>query len=121
MDGWLIPVVLGIVGIAAGVYIGRYAIQRSLETTVQEAEAEAKRLTEEAETGKNQVLVQAKEESLQLKDKIERELQKRQDRFSQREERLQKRQETLDKRLDSEKKRDRNLNKRTAAALKRTA
>jgi len=111
----LIPIIVGVIGLGLGGAVGYFARQRMVDSKFKSVEAQAKEIIEEAEATQKQMLVQAREESLRLKDETENELQKRQHRMSQREERLQKRQEGLDKRLDDIEKRERNLSKRQSA------
>lgn len=107
-----IPIVVGVVALGFGGAIGYFARQRLVDSKIRSVEAQTREMIEEAEATRKQLVVQAKEESLRIKDEVEAELRKRQQRLSQNEERLQKRQETLDNRLDNIERRERSLNKR---------
>ncbi len=107
-----IPIVVGVVALGLGGAIGYFARQRLVDSKIRSVEAQTREMIEEAEATRKQLIVQAKEESLRLKDEVEAELRKRQQRLSQNEERQQKRQETLDNRLDNIERRERSLNKR---------
>lgn len=108
----LILIVVGVVALGLGGAIGYFARQRLVDSKIRSVEAQTREMIEEAEATRKQLIVQAKEESLRIKDEVEAELRKRQQRLSQNEERLQKRQETLDNRLDNIERRERSLNKR---------
>ena len=108
----LIPILVGVIVLAIGGGAGYIARQRLVDSKLKSVELQIKDQFEEAEAKKTKILVEAKEESLSLKDETERELRKRQNRMTQREERLQKRQEVLDKRLESVDKRERTQNRR---------
>lgn len=107
-----IPIVVGVVALGLGGAIGYFARQRLVDSKIRSVEAQTREMIEEAEATRKQLIVQAKEESLRIKDEVEAELRKRQQRLSQNEERLQKRQETLDNRLDNIERREHSLNKR---------
>lgn len=107
-----IPIVVGVVVLGLGGAIGYFARQRLVDSKIRSVEAQTREMIEEAEATRKQLIVQAKEESLRIKDEVEAELRRRQQRLSQNEERLQKRQETLDNRLDNIERRERSLNKR---------
>jgi ribonuclease Y len=107
-----IPIVVGVVALGLGGAIGYFARQRLVDSKIRSVEAQTREMIEEAEATRKQLVVQAKEESLRIKDEVEAELRRRQQRLSQNEERLQKRQETLDNRLDNIERRERSLNKR---------
>jgi len=120
MSDWLIPIIVGVVALGLGGVIGYFARQYWVDSKIKSVQAQAREIIEEAEATQKQLIVQAKEENLRLKDEVEADLRKRQQRLAQSEERLQKRQEALDNRLDSIEGRERSLNKRQSVLDRKT-
>ena len=72
----IIPVFVGIVTLALGVFIGYTARKKSAEATISSAEEHAKKIMDEAvvaaEAKSKEMLVEAKEEILKAKTEAER-------------------------------------------------
>jgi ribonuclease Y len=90
------------------------------EAKIGSAEAEAINIVELAkknsEAKKKEILLEAKEESLKLKNDIERDLKERRSELQRLERRLMQKEETLDRKVDSYEKKEDQLSKKTAEA-----
>jgi ribonuclease Y len=106
---------VGLIALLLGYFLRQYLG----ETRLKSAQAEAERILTEAEAQKKDLLLQAKEEAIQLRDQVEAEMKKKRNNLRRQEERLQKRQETLDRRFESIDQRERALNKRQSAIDRR--
>ena len=90
------------------------------EAQIGSAEAEAKRLVEEAvkttESKKRESLLSAKEEIIKNRNEAERELKERRGEISRQERRLQQKEEALDKKAEAMEKKDETLNRKIKEA-----
>ncbi len=105
----IIPVVVGVVGVAVGFFIGFYLLKKLGSKTVKSAETYAAEIRQKAEeeckTLKKEAIIEVKEQELKLKNEIEKEsrekkaeLQKIEQRLNQKDEILNKKDATLLKR-----------------------
>ncbi|QSX06517.1 ribonuclease Y [Sedimentibacter sp. zth1] len=106
-----IEILVGIIGIGAGIYIGILVRKNIAEKKIGSAELEAKRIMEnsvkEAETKKKEILLEARDESHKLRNELERETKERRAELQRTEKRLFKKEEILDsKSLSIERKED---------------
>lgn len=106
-----IEILIGIIGIGIGSFIGILIRKNISERKIGSAELEAKRIVEEsvkeAETKKKEILLEAKDESHKLRNELERETKERRAELQKTEKRLFKKEETLDaKSLNIERKED---------------
>ncbi len=96
-----IALVLCVIGFFAGSAFRR----KSAEKTIGSAEAEAKRILNDAmktaETRKKETLLEAKEEIHQLRQETEKDLRERRTEVQRQEHRLQQKEETLDRKIDN--------------------
>lgn len=111
----VISFVVGLIAFALGYFLRQYLGAVKLKS----AEAEAQRTLSEAEAQKKDLLLQAKEEAIRLRDNAELEMQQKGAELRRQEERLQKRQEVIDRRFESVDTRERALNKRQSALDRR--
>jgi ribonuclease Y len=107
---------VGLVAFALGYFVRQYLATSKLKS----AEAEVGRILAEAEAQQKEMLLQAKEESIRMRDELETEMQRKSADLRRQEERLQKRQETIDRRFESIDTRERTLNKRQSVLDRRT-
>ncbi|MBO5713071.1 MAG: DUF3552 domain-containing protein, partial [Clostridia bacterium] len=119
----IIPVVVGVVGIALGCLFGVIAVNKSNKSTIGSAEKYASdiksKAEEESKSIKKQAILEAKEQELQLRNEFEKEkrektaeLQKMEQRLNQKDEILNKKDATLLKRTEEVEQTARNLEKK---------
>lgn len=119
MEIW-IPIVIGIVCLAAG-FAGGYVYRRNIaETKIVNAEEAVKKMIgdaqKRAETIKKETVLEAKEEAYRIKNENERELRERRNELQRNERRLLQREETLDKKIDGIEQREQQLNQKIKEA-----
>ncbi len=103
-----VMVVLGLLAAAFGGFAVGYVVRQYLATAkVKEAQAEADRILADGETKQKEMLLEAKDEALNILHDGEEELKQRRRRVRNQEERLQKRQESLERRLEPLEERER--------------
>ena len=101
MPDIVIPILVGIIGIALGFIVARYVANGALKRKEQEAENIINDAQRQAETIKKEAEVEAKDEALKLRAEIEAERKERQKTVREAEHRVQQREESLDRRTDS--------------------
>ncbi len=108
MSGPILYVVFGVVALllaVIGFVLGSVYRRRSSEKTIGSAESEAKRILSDAmktaETRKKEILLEAKEETHQLRQDTERDLRERRSEVQRAEHRLQQKEESLDRKIDN--------------------
>ncbi|MBR4279040.1 MAG: DUF3552 domain-containing protein, partial [Clostridia bacterium] len=98
-------VLAAIGGIVVGLIVGMLIRKAIAEKKIGSAEAEAKRILEDAakaaETAKKEKLVEAKEEALKIKNETERELKERRNDLQRMERRAMQKEENLDKKYEN--------------------
>jgi ribonuclease Y len=103
-------IVLGFLATAFGGFALGYVVRQYLATSkVKGAQAEADRVLADAERKQKEMLLEAKDEALNIMREGEEELKQRRRRTRDQEERLQQRQESLERRLEPLEKRERNV------------
>lgn len=116
---WAIGAVMLVLGVVAG-----YLVRRSVgEAKISSAEAEAKRILDEAtksgETRKREVLVEARDETQRLREDLEKESRERRQEVQRTERRLINKEETLDRRQEMMGQKEENLSKQEKALVDR--
>lgn len=115
--------VMVVLGFLAAAFVGfslGYVVRQYLATSrVKAAQGQADRILAEAETKQKEMLLEAKDERLNILREGEEELKRRRRRVGSQEERLQQRQESLERRVEPLEKRERNVGAQEAR-LKRT-
>ena len=101
MPDIVIPILVGIIGIALGFIVARYVANGALKRKEQEAKNIINDAQRQAETIKREAEVEAKDEALKLRAEIEAERKERQKTVREAEHRVQQREESLDRRTDS--------------------
>jgi len=117
---WAIGAVALVVGFVTG-----YLIRRAVgEARIKSAEAEAKRILDEAvksgEARKKELLVEARDETQRLREELEREIRERRQEVQRTERRLINKEESLDRRQESLAQREENLAKQERSLVERT-
>ncbi|MGC9394604.1 MAG: ribonuclease Y [Anaerolineae bacterium] len=116
---WVIGIVLLLLGLAVGGFIGYRVRQASYQKELGSLEAIRARLLEEAEKQARDTVLNAKDEALKLRTELEAEMDRRGEKLRREEERLQSRRDQLDARQDRFDKREQLLNKRQSTLDKR--
>ncbi len=116
----VIAVVLAVISGAICFRLGVSHRKRIAEAEIGSAEAEAKRLVDEAiktaENKKRESLLSAKEEIIKNRNEAEKELKERRGEISRQERRLQQKEEALDRKAESMEKKDETLNRKIKEA-----
>jgi len=95
-------------GLVLGYLVNRYRNRARLES----AEAESRRLLEEAQTGSKELILVAKDEALKIRGQAEAEAKKKRLDLQKEEERLQRQREATDHKMERFDRRERQLNQR---------
>ena len=118
--GAVVAVVLAAISGAICFRLGISHRKRVAEAQIGSAEAEAKRLVDEAiktaENKKRESLLSAKEEIIKNRNEAEKELKERRSEISRQERRLQQKEEALDKKAESMEKKEETLNRKIKEA-----
>ena len=105
--------IMVVLGFLAAAFVGfslGYVVRQYLATSrVKAAQGQADRILTEAETKQKEMLLEAKDERLNILREGEEELKRRRRRVGSQEERLQQRQESLERRVEPLEKRERNV------------
>ena len=96
-----IAVIVGLVGLLAGTGAGFMVRRRAEGTSLQQAEERASRILAEAETRQKELLLEAKEETLSLRNSLEAELKERRTEAARIEQRLAQKEENLDRKIEA--------------------
>ena len=109
----LIPVVVALVCIPGGIFIGIAYRKNVAEREISSAEEEARRIINDAiksaEAKKREALVEAKEEIHRNRQEYDREVKERRIELQKQERRLQQKEESVDKKLDNAEKKEEQL------------
>ncbi len=116
-----IAIIVGLVGLLAGAGAGFLVRRRAEGTSLQQAEEQASRILAEAETRQKELLLEAKEETLSLRNSLEAELKERrteaariEQRLTQKEENLDRQVEALDRKVEALERREQSVRDREA-------
>jgi ribonuclease Y len=111
----IVAVAVGLVALLLGVAIGLYYRRGQTGENRQLAEENASRIVAEAEQRQKEVLLEAKEEALRLREQVEEELKESRRNQQQGERRLTQKEENLDRRLEDLERRERSFTDREAS------
>ncbi len=115
----IIPIIVGVVALAVGIFVGILLRKKVGESKIGSAELEAKRLLEEgkkdAEAKKKDILIEAKEETLRLRNEAEHELKERRAEVSRQERRINQKEENLDKKTEALERKNEQLDEKLKA------
>lgn len=109
-----IAVIVGLVGLLAGAGAGFLVRRRAEGTSLQQAEEQASRILAEAETRQKELLLEAKEETLSLRNALEAELKERRAEAARIEQRLTQKEENLDRKIETLERREQSVRDREA-------
>ena len=99
--GGIVAVVLGVVGFAVGMSYRRKSDDKAIGSAKEEAKRILNDAMKTAETKKKELLVEAKDEVLRLRQENDKELRERRSDIQRQEHRLQQKEENLDKKIDN--------------------
>lgn len=109
-----IAIVVGLAGLLVGAAAGFLLRRANNATSLREAEEKASRILVEAESQQKELLLQAKEETLQMRNSLEGELRERRADAARIEQRLEQKEENLDRKSNSLEQREEELKQRDA-------
>ncbi len=117
---WGISVLTAIIGLASG-----YFLRRALgEAKIGSAEAEAKRIHDEAikavETKKREILIEARDDAQMIRDELEKEVRERRQEVLRMERRLVNKEESLDRRQEVLSQKEENISKQERSLMERS-
>ncbi|MBR6806856.1 MAG: ribonuclease Y [Clostridia bacterium] len=122
---FIIPVIVGVAALAIGLLIGYIIRKRTAEAEIGSAEAQAKKILEDAikaaESKKKETLLEAKEEILSSKNEFDREVKERRAELTRQERRVTQKEETLDRKSEALEKKDEILAEKIKEADERVA
>ncbi len=105
----IIAIVGSLIGVLAGVLVGAYLQQRIAQRRIAAAEGSAARILSEAERRQKELLLEAKEEALRLRNQAEAEFRERLNEVQRLERRVIQKEENLDRKLEALERRERSL------------
>ncbi len=109
----VIAIIVGlIVGLLVGALAGFMARKRSDGTSLQQAEEQASRILAEAESRQKELVLEAKEETLTLRNNVETEVRERRTEAARIEQRLAQKEENLDRKTEALEKREQAVRER---------
>jgi ribonuclease Y len=111
-SGILLAIILGLVGVAAGVGVGYAQRQRATVDPVQATEVASAQLRADAEARVKEIVLQAQDEAVRLRTRAEEEQRGRRTEIQRQEKRLQQKEESLDQKLEDLETRERALQTR---------
>ncbi|HXG42577.1 MAG TPA: Rnase Y domain-containing protein, partial [Dehalococcoidia bacterium] len=113
-EGILFAIVFGLLGAAAGAIGGAILQQRVTHSRIAAAEQNAARILNEAERRHKELLIEAREEALRVKNQVEAELKERRNELQRLEKRLLQKEESLERKQEALERRERALAEREA-------
>src|SRR5512140_3505872 len=96
----IIAIIVGLVGLLVGAAAGFMVRRTSVGTSLQQAEEQASRVLAEAESRQKELLLAAKEETLQLRNTSDSEIRERRSEVQRIEQRLIQKEENLDRKIE---------------------
>jgi ribonuclease Y len=111
----IVAVAVGLVALLAGVAVGFYFRRGPQGESRQLAEENANRILAEAEQRQKEVLLEAKEEALRLRQRVEDELKEGRRDLQQQERRLAQKEENLDRKVEAQERRERSFTDRESS------
>ncbi|MDZ7728534.1 MAG: ribonuclease Y [Dehalococcoidia bacterium] len=111
----VVAIIVGLAGLLVGIALGFLIRRRRDATSLQDAEERANRILVEAESQQKELLLKAKEETLEMRNSLETEMRDRRSEMTRTEQRLTQREETLEKKLAALDEREQELKDREAS------
>lgn len=109
-----------VIGAALAAYITRWALLNRSDSRIAQAQRQAERVVEDAETEKRELVIQAKDEAIQIRADADREISNRRKDLERVERRLEQKDEQLERRSDQLERRD-NAMRKTERELEQRA
>lgn len=113
---YIIAVIVAVIAAVGAFFLGVSHRKRVAEREIGSAEAQAKKILEEAiksaETKKKEALIEAREEIIKSKNEFDQEIKERRNELTRQERRVSSKEETLDKKTEALEKKDETLTKR---------
>jgi len=109
LDSTILILLSSLVTLTVGVVIGYFVRQYLVGTDLKLAQTSAEKLLAEANAKKNEMLLDAKDEALRIRQAAEQEHRERRNELQRQERRLQQKDENLDRRLEAVERREKNL------------
>lgn len=119
MGEWMIPVIVAILALAVGFWLGFWIRRYTVQEKIKKQQQRTEQLLGKAEKKASETVLAAKDEALQIRNKAEKELDRRRAAVRREDERLQRRREKLDHRQERLEQREQAINKRQSALDKR--
>ena len=110
----IIAIIVGLVGLLVGAAAGFMVRRSSVGTSLQQAEEQASRVLAEAESRQKELVLAAKEETLQLRNTVDSEIRERRSEVQRIEQRLTQKEENLDRKIEGLERREATLRDREA-------
>jgi ribonuclease Y len=108
----IIAIIVGLVGLLVGAAAGFMVRRNTVGTSLQQAEEQASRVLAEAESRQKELLLAAKEEGLQLRNTVDSEIRERRTEVQRIEQRLTQKEENLDRKIEGLERREATLRDR---------
>ena len=112
MPDFVWPMLALVIGLAAGAGFGIFVYRNNAASRIRQSEAEARLLLEAARGEQKDLILRAKDESLQLRNETEAQLRDGRAALAKQEERLQRKEENLDRKLEGLERRERQVQSR---------
>ncbi len=112
----IIAIIVGLAGLLVGAGAAYLLRRRTDGTSLQQAEEQANRIVAEAETRQKELVLEAKEENLNLRNTLEAEIRERRTEAARIEQRLTQKEENLDRKIEALDSRDQMVREREAQA-----
>ncbi|GAB4325165.1 MAG: ribonuclease Y [Dehalococcoidia bacterium] len=97
----IVAIIAGLVGLLVGAGVGYLLRRKAVETSLRDAQEGSSRILAEAESKQKEILLEAKEEALKLKDAAEAEIRERRSEITRIEKRLEQKEENLERKLSA--------------------
>ncbi|HEU4759740.1 MAG TPA: ribonuclease Y, partial [Dehalococcoidia bacterium] len=111
-EGLALAVLVGLVGVLLGAAAGIYLQIRIRQRRIAAAEHSASRILSEADRRQKELLLEAKEEAIRVRNQAESELRERRGEVQRQERRVTQKEESLDRKLESLEQRQRNQSRK---------
>lgn len=112
MPDFVWPMLALVIGLAAGAGFGIFVYRNNASSRIRQSEAEARLLLEAARGEQKDLILRAKDESLQLRNETEAQLREARAALAKQEERLQRKEENLDRKIEGLERRERQVQSR---------
>ncbi len=119
MGDLIVTIIIAVLALAVGFGLGFWIRRYAAQARVKEQQQQAAQLLEDARKEADEIVMAARDEALNIRNQVEKELERRRSGLHREEERLQQWREKLDSRQERVEQREQSLNKRQSALDKR--